>query len=173
MSLAAPLRIIHTNSARDGSPIIKEDNVELDRMGNMAWKPAFVQPTLVGDPSKVLDGADRGTDTPMSWICSTGVTCAWTDLDPGFGTEGPSKHLFYVGATDMTTVSKGQLTVIFKDDTRKILHPGDIFVNAAGIFRYENNGTETVRLVVFSTPSDTVKIDGKELEQVTGVRRFF
>jgi hypothetical protein len=45
----------------------------------------------------------------------------------------------------MTAVCKGQLTVIFKDDMRKTLNPGDVFINAAGIFRYENNGTETVR----------------------------
>lgn len=45
----------------------------------------------------------------------------------------------------MTAVCKGQLTVIFNDDTQKILNPGDVLVNAAGIVRYENNGTETVR----------------------------
>lgn len=28
-------------------------------------------------------------------------------------------------------------------------------------------------LVVFSTPSKTVKVDGKELGEVTGVKRFF
>lgn len=191
MSLPAPLRVIHTNTPSDGSPLIKEDHVELLRHGNMAHKPAFVQPSLVGDPQQAMEGGDRKADSDMSWICSTGVVCAWTGkqyrlfrqlrrassltwtgLDPGFGMEGPSKHFFYVGATgmypshilssrsmfvantaDMTTVCKGQLTVIFKDESRKTLNPGDVFVNAAGIFRYENNGTETVREYLVRSPA--------------------
>lgn len=76
--LPAPHRLIHTHDPSTGAPLLREDTVPINPMGNgdpSAYGMIYVQDQLKADPAKALEGPDKTPDT--MWVCSTGVTSAW------------------------------------------------------------------------------------------------
>jgi hypothetical protein len=76
--LPAPHRLIHTHDPLTGAPLLREDTVPINPMGNgdpSAYGMIYVQDQLKADPAKALEGPDKTPDT--MWVCSTGVTSAW------------------------------------------------------------------------------------------------
>ncbi|GFZ50609.1 hypothetical protein JCM24511_08367 [Saitozyma sp. JCM 24511] len=167
--LPPPHRLIHTHDPSTGAPLLREDTVPINPMGNgdpSAYGMIYVQDQLKADPAKALEGPDKTPDT--MWVCSTGVTSAWIDLPPKY-----DSRMAYTTSMSYIVVILGSVEIGFHDGTSRLLHPGDVYVNAASVHKWGNPTDQWTRLVGFSTPSEELSIKGQTLDKLLDAKKVF
>ncbi|ORY31851.1 hypothetical protein BCR39DRAFT_82491 [Naematelia encephala] len=155
----APRRIVLTNSTKDASPVVADSVIELaPSQGGLSLGLAYVQDGYVGNPDTAIEGTTRAPDSGS--IHSMGPSSAYMEFPPG--AQFP---VHYTGSLDYIVVLDGELELGLADGTSKTLKSGDLLICVAGLHGWSNKTDKPARVLAISSPGETTKIDGKELNE--------
>ncbi|OCF56193.1 hypothetical protein L486_06134 [Kwoniella mangroviensis CBS 10435] len=143
--LPSPRRIL-TATDSQGQPVVLDDTTPFSN-DNEELKAfvGYVQPDLIGKPDQAIKYSEY---KPAKISHDDQVSLRWVDIPPK-----------YKGDQHYTN------TFVLPDGQSKIVKVGDTVVQAANIHAWNNNTDQWARFVGVVVPSESVKVNGKTLDQ--------
>ncbi|WWC98278.1 hypothetical protein V866_005169 [Kwoniella sp. B9012] len=155
--LPSPRRIL-TATDSQGQPVILDDTTPF-AIDNEELKAfvGYVQPDLIGKPDQAIKYSEY---KPTKISHDDRVSLRWVDIPPDYKGD---QH--YTNTFDYIIVTHGELELSLPDGQTKNVKVGDTVVQAANIHAWNNNTDQWARFVGVVVPSESVKVNGKTLDQ--------